>query len=309
MRKVLQRTLHHSIRCHGIGLHSGRIVSLVLRPANENFGIVFRRVDLPNKPEIPALAKSVVDTRMCTTIGSNDDDNIRIATVEHLLSALAGLGIDNIIIEVDGPEIPVMDGSAAPFVFLIQSAGIREQKSPKRFLRILKKMELSDGDKRCSLYPASGFRVSYRLHYPHPLLNDHSVAIDFSRQAYVREVCRARTFGFLHEVESLQKAGLGLGGSLDNAVIFDNYRVLNEDGLRYHDECIRHKILDTVGDLFLAGYPMVGAFTGELTGHAMNHALVTALLADETAWQLEECGQDTANIGAASFTAAMIMNT
>jgi len=280
---IPQRTLDHAIRCSGIGLHSGKKIQLILHPADVDTGITFHRSDL--NITIPAHADYVTDTRLCTTIGKGEAN---ISTVEHLLSALSGLGIDNAYIEVNGAEVPVMDGSAAPFVFLIQCAGIREQNKAKKVLRILKRVEVADGDKRCSLHPASGFKVSYLLDYDHPLLKNRSVSIDFSRQAYTREVSRARTFGFLHEIEALQKAGLALGGSLENAIVLDQYRVMNESGLRYEDECVRHKILDTVGDLSLAGLPIAGAFEGERTGHQMNHSLVTALLSDTSAWRIEE---------------------
>ena len=280
---IPQRTLNHSIRCSGIGLHSGKKIQLVLHPADEDTGITFSRSDLDIT--IPASSEFVTDTRLCTTIGK---DGANISTVEHLLSALAGLGIDNAHIEVSGPEVPVMDGSSAPFVFLIQCAGIKEQSKAKRVLRVLKKVEVQEGNKRCSLHPASGFKISYLLDYDHPLLRDRQVSIDFARQAYTREISHARTFGFLHEVEALQKAGLALGGSLENAIVLDQYRVVNETGLRYEDECVRHKILDTLGDLSLSGFPIVGAFEGERTGHDMNHRLVTALLADESAWRIEE---------------------
>ncbi|OIO68153.1 MAG: UDP-3-O-[3-hydroxymyristoyl] N-acetylglucosamine deacetylase [Zetaproteobacteria bacterium CG12_big_fil_rev_8_21_14_0_65_55_1124] len=282
---IPQRTLKHPIRCSGIGLHSGHKVGLWLRPAPENSGIVFHRHHSEGITEIPALAKFVTDTRMCTTLGR---DGVQIGTVEHLLSALAGLGIDNAIIEVDGPEVPIMDGSSAPFVFLIQCAGICEQSAAKKVLRVINKVTVEDGNRHCSLHPAKGFKVSYLLDYDHPLLRQRSSTIDFSTQAYTREVARARTFGFLHEIEALQKAGLALGGSLENAIVLDAFRVVNEGGLRYEDECVRHKILDTVGDLALAGYPVVGAFEGERTGHDMNHRLVSALLADESAWRIEE---------------------
>jgi len=280
---IVQRTLDHSIRCSGIGLHSGRKIELILHPAPEDSGITFVRSDLGT--DIPAKADYVTDTRLCTTIGHGD---AQVSTVEHLLSALAGLGVDNARIEVSGPEVPIMDGSSAPFVFLIQCAGIREQSKAKKVLRVLKRVEVKDGDKRCALYPASGFKISYLLDYDHPLLRKRQVSIDFSRQAYTREISRARTFGFLHEVEALQKAGLALGGSLENAIVLDTHRVVNEGGLRYEDECVRHKILDTLGDLSLSGYPIVGAFEGELTGHDMNHKLVTTLLADPTSYRIEE---------------------
>jgi UDP-3-O-[3-hydroxymyristoyl] N-acetylglucosamine deacetylase len=280
---IKQRTLDHAIRCSGIGLHSGRKIELILNPAEVDTGIIFVRSDL--NVEIKGHVSSVIDTKLCTTIGH---DKASVATVEHIMSALSGLGIDNARIEVDGAEVPVMDGSASPFMFLIQCAGIVDQSKAKKVLRIKKRVTIEDGDKSCSLYPASGFRVSYLLDYPHPLLSNCKVSFDFSRQGYAREVSRARTFGFIHEVEALQKSGLALGGSMDNAVVLDKYGVLNEGGLRYTDECARHKVLDTVGDLFLAGYPIVGAFEGEKSGHAMNCQLVEALLADESAWAIEE---------------------
>ena len=280
---IAQRTLDHSIRCSGIGLHSGRKIELILHPSAEDTGITFMRSDLG--VEIPATSAHVTDTRLCTTIGKG---SASISTVEHLLSALAGLGVDNARIEVSGPEVPIMDGSSAPFVFLIQCAGIREQSKPKKVMRMLKRVEVTDGDKRCALYPAAGFKISYLLDYNHPLLRNRRVEVDFSRQAYTREISRARTFGFLHEIEALQKAGLALGGSLENAIVLDTHRVVNEGGLRYEDECVRHKILDTLGDLSLAGMPIVGAFEGERTGHMMNHHLVEALLADPESYRIEE---------------------
>ncbi len=285
---IAQRTLDHSIRCSGIGLHSGRKIELVLHPAEADSGITFVRSDLG--VEIPARASHVTDTRLCTTIGVGDN---HVSTVEHLLSALSGLGVDNARIEVSGAEVPIMDGSSAPFVFLIQCAGIREQSAAKKVLRVLKRVAVSEGAKRCELHPAAGFRISYLLDYDHPLLRQRKVSIDFSRQAYTREISRARTFGFLHEVEALQKAGLALGGSLENAIVLDSHRVVNEGGLRYEDECVRHKILDTLGDLSLSGYPIVGAFEGELTGHDMNHKLVTTLLADPESYRIETLEVDT----------------
>jgi len=278
-----QCTLNHSIRCSGIGLHSGKKIQLVLHPAKEDSGITFCRTDLG--VTIPAHADYVTDTRLCTTVGLN---GAHVSTVEHLLSALAGLGIDNAHIEVDGAEIPIMDGSAAPFVFLIQCAGVHKQSKLKKVIRILNKVEVKDGDKYCALYPSKSFKISYTLDYDHPLLRHSEVSVDFSTQAYTREVSRARTFGFLHEIEALQKAGLALGGSLENAVVLDQYRVVNEGGLRYHDECVRHKILDTVGDLSLAGLPILGAFEGVRTGHEMNHHLVQALLNSPESWRIED---------------------
>ncbi|RMH51265.1 MAG: UDP-3-O-acyl-N-acetylglucosamine deacetylase [Zetaproteobacteria bacterium] len=289
---IAQRTLNRAIHCGGIGLHSGKRIELTLHPAPAGSGITFVRSDLG--VEIPARSEFVADTRLCTTLGR---DGATVSTVEHLLSALAGLGVDNARVEVNGGEVPIMDGSAAPFVFLIQCAGIRTQERPKRVMRILRRVAVEEGDKRCALYPAQGFRVSYLLDYDHPLLSNRRVTIDFSRQAYTREVSRARTFGFLHEVESLQKMGLALGGSLENAVCLDAYRVLNEGGLRYEDECVRHKILDTVGDLALAGMPIVGAFEGERTGHACNHRLVQKLLTEPESWRVETLAGGDAALG------------
>ncbi|MBL1352462.1 MAG: UDP-3-O-acyl-N-acetylglucosamine deacetylase [Zetaproteobacteria bacterium] len=280
---IPQCTLNHSIRCSGIGLHSGKKIQLVLHPAKEDAGITFCRTDL--NVTIPAHADYVTDTRLCTRIGVGD---AHVSTVEHLLSALAGLGIDNAHIEVDGVEIPIMDGSAAPFVFLIQCAGVRKQSKAKKVIRILNKIEVEEGDKHCALYPSKNFKISYTLDYDHPLLRNSQVSVDFQKQAYAREVGRARTFGFLHEIEALQKAGLALGGSLENAIVLDKFRVINEGGLRYHDECVRHKILDTVGDLSLAGLAICGAFEGTRTGHKMNHQLVQALLASPESWRIEE---------------------
>jgi len=298
---IPQRTLKHPIRCSGIGLHSGHKVGLWLRPAPVNSGIVFHRKNGEWVTEIPARSEFVTDTRMCTTLGR---DGEHIGTVEHLLSALAGLGIDNALIEVDGPEVPIMDGSSAPFVFLIQCAGVDEQPEAKKVLRIVKKVSVEDGNRRCSLHPAQGFKVSYLLDYEHPMLCQRAASIDFSTQAYTREVARARTFGFLHEIEALQKAGLALGGSLENAIVLDAFRVVNEGGLRYEDECVRHKILDTVGDLSLAGLPVVGAFEGERTGHDMNHRLVSTLLADESAWCIEELKAEDSAVQAMQGQAA-----
>ncbi|MDQ6974481.1 MAG: UDP-3-O-acyl-N-acetylglucosamine deacetylase [Mariprofundaceae bacterium] len=288
---TLQCTLNHSIRCSGIGLHSGKKIQLVLHPAMEDTGITFYRTDLGIT--IPAHTDYVTDTRLCTTLGT---DAGHISTVEHLLSALAGLGIDNVRIDVDGSEIPIMDGSAAPFVFLIQCAGIRKQSKTKKVIRILEKIEISQGDKCCALYPSKHFKVSYTLDYDHPLLQQCQVSIDFTNQAYTREVSRARTFGFLHEIEALQKSGLALGGSLENAIVLDQYRVMNEGGLRYSDECVRHKILDTVGDLSLAGLPILGAFKGMRTGHEMNHQLMKKLLHMPEAWRVEDMVDDNINI-------------
>ncbi len=282
---MFQKTLNHAIHCSGIALHSGKKVNLALHPAPVNHGIVFRCTKNERCVHIPAQASYVTDTRLCTSL---ERDGIRLSTVEHLLSALAGLGIDNAYIDVDGPEIPIMDGSAAPFVFLIQSAGIQQQTHIKKVIKIKQRIEITDGDCVCSLSPSQSFKISYHLDYEHPLLSNKKRCIDFSTQAYTREVSRARTFGFVHEIESLQKAGLALGGSLDNAIVLDPYRVINDGGLRYDDECLRHKILDTVGDLYLAGHQIIAHFEGYKTGHKMNHQLVMAMLEQQHAWSIEE---------------------
>jgi len=282
---IPQRTLDQAIRCTGIGLHTGRKVEITLRPAPEDTGIVFFRTDMDPDTPIPARAAAVVDTRLCTTLGV---DGQNIATVEHLLSAMAGLGIDNVYVDVNGPEVPIMDGSSGPFVFLLQCAGIKNQSRPKKVMRIKQTVSIEEGEKSCSIYPASGFRVSYHLDYDHPMLRKREVTVNFSKQPYTREVSRARTFGFLHEIEALQKAGLARGGSLENALVFDAFRIVNETGMRYENECTRHKILDTVGDLSLTGYPIVGAFKGKRSGHEMNIRLVKSLLADESSWVIEE---------------------
>jgi len=282
---IPQRTLDQAIRCTGIGLHTGQKVEIGLRPAAEDTGIIFYRTDMDPEIPIPARAAYVVDTRLCTTLGV---DGLRIATVEHLLSAMAGLGIDNAYVDIKGPEVPIMDGSSGPFVFLLQCAGIKDQARPKKVMRIKKTVSIEDGAKRCSIYPSAGFRVSYHLDYDHPMLRNREASIDFSRQPYTREVSRARTFGFLHEIEALQKAGLARGGSLENALVFDAFRIVNESGMRYENECARHKILDTVGDLSLTGYPIVGAFAGKRSGHEMNIQLVRKLLAEESFWAIEE---------------------
>lgn len=280
-----QRTLKNSIGATGVGLHSGEKVYLTLLPAPVNTGIVFLRTDLPNRATIPAKAENVCDTRLCTTLGAND---AHVATVEHLLSACAGLGIDNLYVEVSAPEVPIMDGSAAPFVFLIQSAGIQEQHVAKKFIRILKQVKIQDGDKYALLEPYEGFKVSFGIAYDnHPAFQGKPMHanLDFSMTSYVKEVSRARTYGFLSDYEKLLAANLALGGSLDNAIVIDDYRVLNEDGLRYEDECVKHKVLDVIGDLYLLGSSLIGSFEGFKSGHALNNKLIRTLLADQEAWE------------------------
>lgn len=280
-----QRTLKSFIRATGVGLHSGVKVTLGLRPAPPDSGIVFRRVDLVPPVDLKADPYGVGDTRMASCL---ERDGVKLGTVEHLMSALAGLGIDNLIIEVDAAEIPIMDGSAAPFIFLLQSAGIEEQNAAKRFLRVKKAVQVTDGDKWARLEPYEGFRLSFSIRFNHPAVDRSGtqVEVDFADQSYVRDIARARTFGFTQDVEALREQGLALGGSLDNAIVMDEYRVLNAEGLRVPDEFVRHKVLDAVGDLYLVGHPLLAAFFGHKSGHAMNNQLLRALLADAEAWEL-----------------------
>jgi UDP-3-O-[3-hydroxymyristoyl] N-acetylglucosamine deacetylase len=279
-----QRTLKNVIRATGVGLHTGEKVFLTLRPAPVDTGIVFRRVDLERPVLIKAACGNVGDTRLSTTLIV---DNVRISTVEHLLSALAGLGIDNAFVDVSAPEVPIMDGSAGPFVFLIQSAGIEQQPAPKRFIRIRRKVEVREGDRWARFEPFDGFKVGFSIDFDHPVLRAHSqmAEIDFSTTSFVREVSRARTFGFMRDIENLREQNLALGGSLDNAIVLDDYRVLNEDGLRYEDEFVKHKILDAIGDLYLLGRSLIGAFYGHKSGHALNNGLLRKLLQDRDAWE------------------------
>lgn len=280
-----QRTLKNTIRAMGVGLHTGKKVYLTLKPAEIDQGILFKRVDLDPVVEIAARTENVGDTTLSTTLVK---DGVRVSTVEHLLSAMAGLGIDNAIVEVSAPEVPIMDGSAGPFVFLLQSAGILEQAAPKRFLRIKHKLIVRDGDKWASIEPFEGFKVSFTLDYDHPVLKNsvQEATLDFSSTSYVKEVSRARTFGFLSEYEWLRANNLALGGSLNNAIVLDDYRVVNEDGLRYEDELVKHKILDAVGDLYLLGTGLIGAFRGFKSGHTLNNRLLQALLAKTSAWEI-----------------------
>jgi UDP-3-O-[3-hydroxymyristoyl] N-acetylglucosamine deacetylase len=275
-----QRTLKESIRATGIGLHSGAKVYMTLRPAPANSGIVFRRIDLDDPVDIPAAAVNVTETTLGTTLECGDT---RVATVEHLLSAMAALGIDNAFVDLTAAEVPIMDGSAAPFVFLLQSAGIEEQNAAKRFIRIRKPIEVRDGDKWARLTPYNGFRVSLEIDFDHPVLRKHrqSASLDFSTTAFLKEISRARTFGFLKDLETLRDRDLTLGGSIDNAIVMDEYRVLNEDGLRFRDEFVRHKILDAVGDLYLLGCCLIGEFRGFKSGHHLNNRLLRALIEQE----------------------------
>jgi len=281
---IRQRTLKNIIKATGVGLHTGEKVFLSLRPAAPNTGIVFRRVDLPEPVDIPATPQNVGETTLSTTLIKGD---VKVSTVEHLLSALAGLGIDNAYIDVSAPEVPIMDGSAGPFVFLIQSAGVEEQNAPKRFIRIKKPIRVEDGDKWASFEPYEGFKVGFTIDFDHPAFNDdvQSASIDFSSTSFVKEVSRARTFGFMRDIEALRKRRLALGGSMDNAIVVDSYRILNEDGLRYADEFVKHKILDAIGDLYLLGHSLIGSFTGYKSGHGLNNLLLRELLSHQDAWE------------------------
>ena len=281
---VQQRTIKNVTRATGVGLHSGEKVYMTLRPAPPDTGIVFRRTDVEPAVEIPAEATLVTETTLCTGLSTG---GANVQTVEHLMSALAGLGIDNILIELSAPEVPIMDGSSGPFVFLLQSAGIVEQGAPKRFIRITRPVEVRDGDKIARFEPYDGFRLGFTIDFRHPAIptTRSRAEVEFSTENYIREVSRARTFGFMRDLEYMRDRNLGLGGSMDNAIVLDDFRVLNEDGLRYADEFVRHKILDAVGDLYLAGRPVIGAFEGYKSGHALNNKLVRALLAQQDAWE------------------------
>ncbi len=281
---VKQRTLKNVIRATGVGLHTGEKVYLTLRPAPVDTGIVFRRIDLAEPVEIRACPENVSDTRLSTTLMSH---GVRVSTVEHLMSAFAGLGIDNAYVDVTAPEVPIMDGSAGPFVFLLQSAGIKEQAAAKQFIRILRPVEVKEGDKWVRFEPHNGFKLDLSIDFSHPVFDRsrQSVSVDFSTTSYVKEVSRARTFGFMQDVETMRSQGLALGGSLDNAIVMDEYRVLNTDGLRYDDEFVKHKLLDAIGDLYLLGHPLIGAFSGHKSGHALNNQLLRRLLEERQAWE------------------------
>ncbi len=281
---IKQRTLKNIIRATGVGLHTGEKVYLTLRPAAINTGIVFRRIDLPEPVEIKAAPHHVGDTRLSSTL---ENGEVKVSTVEHLMSALAGLGIDNVYIDLTSAEVPIMDGSAGPFVFLLQSAGIEEQSAPKKFIRIKKTVQVMEGDKWVRFEPYDGFKVSFTIDFSHPVLDSssQSLTVDFATTSYIKEVSRARTFGFMQDVEMLRSQGLALGGSLDNAIVMDEFRILNSDGLRYEDEFVKHKVLDAIGDLYLLGHPLVGAFTGYKSGHALNNRLLRCLLSEADAWE------------------------
>ena len=285
MAVIRQRTLRNSIRATGVGLHTGEKVYLSLKPAPVDTGIVFRRVDLDPPVEIRARAENVGETTLSTTLIK---DNVRVSTVEHLLSAMAGLGVDNAYVELSASEVPIMDGSAGPFVFLLQSAGIEEQDAAKKFIRIKKEVTVTDGNKVASFLPFNGFKVSFSIGFDHPVFQGRKVdaTVDFSTTSFVKEVSRARTFGFMHEIEYLRSKGLALGGSMENAIVIDEYRILNEDGLRSDDEFVKHKVLDAIGDLYLLGNSLIGEFKAFKSGHALNNAVLRELIRQKDAWEV-----------------------
>jgi UDP-3-O-[3-hydroxymyristoyl] N-acetylglucosamine deacetylase len=282
---IKQRTLKNTIRATGVGLHTGNKVYLTLHPSEPNTGIRFRRVDLENPIMIEARPENVGETKLSTTLVR---EGVKVSTVEHLLSALAGLGIDNAIIDVTASEVPIMDGSAGPFVFLLQSAGVVEQDAPKQYIRIKRTVRVEEGDKWAAFEPFDGFKVTFTIDFEHPAFSEHlkTAVMDFSSTTFVKEVSRARTFGFMKDIEFLRENNLALGGSLDNAIVVDENKVLNEDGLRYADEFVKHKILDAIGDLYLLGYSLIGEYQGFKSGHALNNKLLLRLLNDKDAWEM-----------------------
>lgn len=282
---IRQRTLKSIVQMTGVGLHSGRKVTLTLRPAASNTGVIYRRTDLNPPVDFPADPESVRDTMLCTALVN--DDGVRISTVEHLNAALAGMGIDNVVIEVDAPEIPIMDGSASPFVYLLQSAGIEELNTAKKFIRIKKPVRIEDGDKWAEIRPYNGFRLDFTIDFNHPAIesDDQKLVFDFSSQSFIKDISRARTFGFMRDIEYLQSQNLCLGGSFDCAIVLDDYRILNEDGLRFANEFVTHKVLDAVGDLYMCGHSILGEISAYKSGHALNNQLLRAVLADQEAWE------------------------
>jgi UDP-3-O-[3-hydroxymyristoyl] N-acetylglucosamine deacetylase len=293
MPMIRQRTLAKSVKATGIGLHSGNKVAMTFHPAPINTGVLFRRVDLDPVVTIAANADLVRETTLCTCL--IDDNGQKISTVEHLLAAVAAMGLDNLIVDVDAPEVPIMDGSASPFVFLLQSAGIEEQSALKRFIRIKKPIRVESDDKWAELLPnPSGFKIDFAIDFDHPAMKgrNQAISLDFNGMAFVKEISRARTFGFMRDIEYLQSHNLALGGSLDNAIVLDDYRILNEDGLRYEDEFVKHKVLDAIGDLFLSGHAILGHLRAYKSGHALNNALARELLANQDAWELASFGDD-----------------
>lgn len=282
---IRQRTLKNEIRATGVGLHTGQKIYLTLRPGPVDSGIVFRRIDLNPVVEIKARAENVGDTTLSTTLVNGD---VRVSTVEHLLSAMAGLGIDNAIVDLSADEVPIMDGSAGPFVFLIQSAGIQEQPAAKKFIRIKRPVTVQDGDKKATFLPFDGFKVSFTIDFDHPVFKGRKLdaVVDFSSTSFVKEISRARTFGFMHEIEYLRSKGLAKGGSVDNAIVVDKYRILNEDGLRYEDEFVKHKILDAIGDLYLLGNTLIGEYQAYKSGHGLNNQVLLELIRQPDAWEV-----------------------
>ncbi|MCG7488736.1 UDP-3-O-acyl-N-acetylglucosamine deacetylase [Vibrio sp. Of14-4] len=282
---IRQRTLKEIVKTTGVGLHSGRKVTLTLRPAAANTGVIYRRTDVNPPVDFPVDAQSVRDTMLCTALVN--DEGVRISTVEHLNAALAGMGIDNIIVEVDAPEIPIMDGSASPFVFLLQQAGIEEQNVAKRFIRIKKPVRFEDGDKWAEFVPYNGFRMDFEIEFNHPAIesDEQHLLFDFSSQGFVKDISRARTFGFMRDIEYLQSQNLCLGGSFDCAIVLDEYRILNEEGLRFDNEFVTHKVLDAIGDLYMCGHPIIGEFRAFKSGHGLNNQLLRSVLADQEAWE------------------------
>ncbi len=281
---IKQRTLKNAIRTSGVGLHTGDQIHLTLLPAPVDTGIVFRRVDLNPPVEIKAAAENVGETTLSTCLIK---DEVRVSTVEHLMSAMAGLGIDNAIVELNAPEIPIMDGSAGPFVFLIQSAGVQEQNAPKKFVRIKKEVTLKDGDKFASFVPFDGFKVSFSIEFDHPVFKDRrpQTELEFSSSTFVKDISRARTFGFMHEIEYLRSKGLARGGSMDNAIVVDQYRILNEDGLRFEDEFVKHKVLDAIGDLYMLGHSLICEYKAHKSGHSLNNRALRLLIEQPDAWE------------------------
>jgi len=282
---IKQRTLKNAIRATGVGLHTGDKIHLTLLPAPVDSGIVFRRVDLNPPVEIKATARNVGETTLSTCLVQN---GVRVSTVEHLMSAMAGLGIDNAIVELDAPEIPIMDGSAGPFVFLIQSAGVQEQNAPKKFVRIKKEVTLRDGDKFATFLPFDGFKVAFSIEFDHPVFKDRrpQTELEFSSATFVKDISRARTFGFMHEIEYLRSKGLARGGSMDNAIVVDQYRILNEDGLRFEDEFVKHKVLDAIGDLYMLGNSLICEYRAHKSGHSLNNRALRLLLEQPDAWEV-----------------------
>jgi UDP-3-O-[3-hydroxymyristoyl] N-acetylglucosamine deacetylase len=287
-----QRTVRDEVSCTGIGLHSGHKVSLAIKPAPADHGISFSRRDLPGHPSIKAVSENVVDTTLCTSIGYN---GFKVSTIEHLMAAFFGLGIDNARVELDGPEVPIMDGSSAPFIFLLKSTGIKEQKNPKRFVVIKKPFQINEGNKSVSVRPSKELKITYTIDFQHPLLKNQEYGLRFSGKDFVQEISRARTFGFLKDIETLRENGLAMGGSLDNAIVIDDFRIINEDGLRYKDEFVRHKILDFIGDLAILGSPIIGHFVVQKSGHFLNQHMLKKLIESDKHWNTltftkqEEC--------------------